>query len=113
MLTTEQNAHWATFGFLTLPQQFSSDEMREAATEVIEQERGGEALRGKQEWSIGGFLERHPLLTSLLDDDRIYGIPEALLGPDFVLEMTDGHVRAGDTSWHGGPGPLKTARVCI
>ena len=46
-------------------------------------------------------MERHPLLISLLDDDRVYGIPETLLGPDFILEMTDGHVRGGDTPWHG------------
>ena len=35
------------------------------------------------------------------------------MGPDFILEMTDGHVRVGNTAWHGGAGLLKTARLCL
>ena len=72
MLTAEQKAHWDTFGFLMLRQMFSPDEMRtirEAVTDVIQRDRGGDALRGKERWSSGGFLEGHPFLTSLLDDD--------------------------------------------
>ena len=116
MLTAEQKTHWDVFGFLMLPQLFTPEEVRtvrEASIEVIEREKGAAALRGEEGWSIGAFLERDPGLTSLLDDDRFYGIPETLLGPDFILEMTDGHVRAGDTPWHGGAGVLKTARVCF
>ena len=104
MLTEEQKAHWDAFGFLMLRHLLAPEEMealRQAAIEVITREGGANALRGTEGWSIGGFMEGHPVLTSFLDDDRIYEIPETLLGPDFILEMTDGHVRAGDTSWHG------------
>ena len=104
MISAEQKAHWDTFGFLMLPQLFSPqevDELREASLEVVNKEGGAGALQSDEGWSIGGFMERHPVLTSYLDDDRIYEIPETLLGPDFVLEMTDGHVRGGDTHWHG------------
>ena len=104
MLSAEQKAHWETFGFVMLRQLFAPEEMealRKAAIEVVTREGGADALRAMEGWSIGGFMERHPVLTSFLDDDRIYEIPETLLGPDFILEMTDGHVRAGDTPWHG------------
>ena len=104
MITAEQKAHWETFGFLMLPQLFTPEEtgaIREASIEVVKQNGGANALQGTEGWSIGGFMERHPLLTSLLDDDRIHDIPETILGPDFILEMTDGHVRGGDTAWHG------------
>lgn len=102
MITAEQKTHWDVFGFLTLPQLFSPqevDELRDAAMEVISKEGG--VLNSDEGWSIGGFMEQHPVLMSYLDDDRIYEIPETMLGPDFVLEMTDGHVRGGNTHWHG------------
>ena len=104
MITEEQKAHFDVFGFVMLPQLFSHKEieaLREASIEVINQNDSSDVLDSDEGWSIGGFMERHPLLITLLDDDRIYGIPETLLGPDFVLEMTDGHVRGGDTPWHG------------
>ena len=40
-------------------------------------------------------------LSGLLDDDRIYGIGVDLLGPDFVLDQTEGRLRVGPTPWHG------------
>ena len=104
MLTEEQKAHFDVFGFVMLPQLFSPKEIeaiREASIAVIKQNESADALDSDEGWSIGGFMERHPLLITLLDDDRIHGIPETLLGPDFVLEMTDGHVRGGNTPWHG------------
>ena len=104
MLTNEQKAHFDAFGFLMLPQLFSTEEIesvRQASIDVITQYEGADTLDRDEGWSIGGFMERHPLLITLLDDDRIHGIPETLLGPDFVLEMTDGHVRGGNTPWHG------------
>jgi len=124
MLTEEQKAHFEAFGFLMLPRLFNSDEvgvMRKACMEVVDREGGANALRDAEGWSIGGLMERHPVLMPFLDDDRIYEIPETLLGPDFVLEMTDGHVRAGNTPWHGrDPRNEKSAtlhranvRVCI
>ena len=50
-------------------------------------------------------MERHPALANWVDDDRIYDIPETLLGPDFFLLHTAGVVYRGDTPWHGGFSP--------
>jgi len=122
LITAEQKAHWDAFGFLMLPKRFTPQEidtLREASMEVLRREGGEAALDGSQGWSIGGFMERHPVLAPFLDDDRIHEIPETFLGPDFVLEMTDGHVRAGDTPWHGRNPKDETRtwranlRVCI
>ena len=43
-------------------------------------------------------------MRDLIDDERIHQIPESLLGPDFWLDGADGHLRAGDTPWHGSDG---------
>ena len=108
MITPEQKAHWDAFGFLLLRQLFAQDEvkeLRQAFIDVMDRHGGEDALSGPPTWSTGAFVERHPLLTHWLADDRIYGIPEALLGPDFILETNGGFVYWGDTLWHGGFSP--------
>jgi len=105
MLTIEQKAHFDAFGFLIIREMFTKEEIdniREATVEVIREEGGDEALSGDRgQYALMGFMERHPRLYDLVDDDRIYEIPETLLGPDFYLSSTDGHIRSGDTPWHG------------
>lgn len=111
MITAEQKAHWDAFGFLVLRQVFAPDEvkdLRQASIEVINQHGGDGALSGPPTWSAGAFVERHPVLTDWLADDRIYSIPETLLGPDFVLETNGGFVYWGDTFWHGGYSPQES-----
>ena len=103
MITEDQKAHFDAFGFLKLPRRFTPQEMeeiREATVEVIRREGGDDALSGER-YALMGFMERHPRLYGLVDDDRIHEIPETLLGPDFYLSSTDGHIRSGDTPWHG------------
>ena len=105
MLTPEQKAHWDVFGFLVLRQLFAPDEVKElrrASVEVMNQQGGEDAFSRPPTWSVGAFVERHQVLTDWLADDRIYSIPESLLGPDFLLETNGGFVYWGDTLWHGG-----------
>ena len=108
MLTAEQKAHWDAFGFLVLRQLFAPHEvqkLRQASIEVLNRHGGEDAFSGPPTWSVGAFVERHPVLTDWLADDRIYSIPETLLGPDFLLETNGGFVFWGDTQWHGGFSP--------
>ena len=110
MITAGQKAHWDTFGFFVIKQLFSQKEvsvLRDATIEVVNQQAGGGALTGGEQFAMGAFLERHPDLMNWVDDDRIYEIPETLLGPDFFLMHTGGAVYKGDTLWHGGFGPDK------
>ena len=120
MLTAEQKAHFDAFGFLMLRQRFNPQEMkeiREASVEVIREKGGEEAFSGKG-FALMGFMERHPRLYGLVEDERIHEIPETLLGPDFYLSSTDGHIRRGSTPWHGREidgefGDYVSTRVCL
>ena len=103
-LTPEQIAYYETFGFLVLPQLFSKEEtdvLREASLRTLQAVRGGQPYTGKESENVTPFFERDPVLTALIDDDRIHQIPESLLGPGFFLDGTEGHLRMGDTPWHG------------
>ena len=53
------------------------------------------------------------LLTSLLEDERIYGLAESLLGPDFILMSTEGNRYVGQTQWHsdGSSMPVPSIKV--
>ena len=103
MLTDQQVRHFRTFGFVALPGLFPSDEMSEIEREfeeVMEEERQGQAFHGEKRQAVMAFAELRPKLMSLIDDDRIYGPMEQLLGPEFLWWGSDGNLYVGDTSWH-------------
>jgi len=105
MLTDKQISHFGSFGFLVLRQHFTPDEvavMKREAEEIYEEDRGGKPFTGEETQYIQPFFERKPFLSALPADDRIYMIGEDLLGPDFVLDGTEGRLRTGPTAWHGG-----------
>jgi ectoine hydroxylase-related dioxygenase (phytanoyl-CoA dioxygenase family) len=52
-----------------------------------------------------GFVEKRPLLASLIEDDRIYEPIEDLLGPGFMWIGSDGNLYVGDTAWHSDSRP--------
>ena len=104
MLTQEQKSHWEAFGFLMLPQLFSPEEvslMRREAVGLLEEAREGRPFEGAESQTIMPFFERRPSIRGLLEDDRIYETVEDLLGPAFVLILTEAHLSVGDTQWHG------------
>ena len=43
------------------------------------------------------FIDRHPYLCALLDDERVESIGTTLLGEDFNYMSSDGNYFAGDT----------------
>ncbi len=103
MLTEEQIAHFETFGFVVRRRCFSTSEMEEisdAFDEVLAEDRRGEAFDGKARQAVLGFIEKRPLLSGLVEDDRIYLPLEQLLGPGFVWMGSDGNLYVGDTGWH-------------
>ena len=96
MLTSDQIAHFETFGFLVLRQLFTPEEitiMKREAEEIYYEDRGGEPFTGEETQSVQPFFERKPYLSQLVDDDRIYSIGEDLMGPDFILDGTEGRMR--------------------
>ena len=113
MLTPDQIAHFETFGFLMIPQVFASEEvalMRREAVGLLEEAREGLPFDGAESQTVMPFFERQPSTIGLLEDDRIYETVEDLLGPGFVLVLTEAHLSVGDTYWHGGPRAENTLR---
>ena len=105
MLTKGQLAHFETFGFLVLRQAFSSAEMKafiDAADEIWAVDDGMSVGSGENNsaTSVRAIVERHPKLTSLAEDDRIYGTLEKLLGPGFIWAFSEGQRGRISTSWH-------------
>ena len=113
MLTPEQIAHFNTFGFLVMRQVFTPAEMAvivREANEIMDEERGGRPFDGVKRQFVQPFFERKPFLSQLPADDRIYGLGESLLGPDFFLMGTEGNLHVGQTPWHG---PLESSPLTI
>ena len=101
MLTADQKAHFATFGFLTVRKAFSAGEMEEIiadAETVWGKDREGRASREKGQ-HITKFVEQGQALIRMVSDDRIAGAVEDLIGPDFLwagLSTTSDYVRVMD-----------------
>ena len=102
MLSTEQKAHYQTFGFVALRRIFTPEEMsviKLEADEIFEEDRAGQPA-GKETQGVAPFFERRPFMSTLVDDDRIHDIGVDLCEPDFILEVTEGNLHFGDSPWH-------------
>jgi ectoine hydroxylase-related dioxygenase (phytanoyl-CoA dioxygenase family) len=109
MLTDERRSYYQTFGFLVFRQLFAPDEMAEIRREfdnVLEEALGGKAFTGRARHMVLGCVERRPGLARLMEDDRLFGAVEDLLGPDLVWITSDGNYYVGDTQWHPDAGGL-------
>ena len=104
-LTPQQIDFFHTFGYLGLSQLLSdrSEEITAAFEEIWAQNGGGhngQPHNGQARSCIVPFIDQHETLCSLLDDPRILGIAEPLLGADFNYMGSDGNYYVGDTGWH-------------
>jgi ectoine hydroxylase-related dioxygenase (phytanoyl-CoA dioxygenase family) len=116
MLTDGQKAHFETFGFLVLRQLFTEDEMaiiKRESDEIFDEARGGEPFPAEARQAQQPFFELRPFMSNLADDDRIYNIGVDLLGPDFVLDGTEGNLHVGDTAWHSGAHFLPNVKIAF
>ena len=116
MLTPEQIAHFETFGFIIRRRCFSTAEMEEisrAFDDVLAADRQGQPFDGTKRQAVLGFIEKRPLLSGLVEDDRIYHPLEQLLGPGFVWIGSDGNLYVGDTGWHPDGSVLDYGRIKV
>lgn len=103
MLSSGQQAHFETFGFLVRQRLFSAAEMAEIGSSfdnVLAADRNGLEFPGDKRQAVLGVVEKSPALTKLVEDDRIYEAVEQLLGRGFVWIGSDGNLYVGDTGWH-------------
>lgn len=105
MLTKGQLAQFETFGFLVLRQAFSLAEIKtiiDAADEMWAAEVGNSVGSGENSdaTSVRYMFELHPRLTTLVEDDRIYGVLEKILGSGFIWAGSEGQRGRVSTTWH-------------
>jgi hypothetical protein len=105
LLTTPQQNFFDTFGYLSLPGLLADviEEIIEAFEQVWADRGGGhhgEQHDEERRSCIVPFIDQHPRLCALLDDERIDGLLCDLLGDDYNYSGSDGNYYAGDTQWH-------------
>lgn len=107
MLTPQQLAHYATFGFLLLPQLLDQEEIaaiQHESAQLWQAERQRRGLDEQAYLSVAPFIERSPTLLRLPVDDRIYSAIEAILGQGFLWSGSEGNTGAAMQNqfhaWH-------------
>ena len=116
MLSSEQISFFDTFGYLVFRGLFSAQEMEvidRAFEDVMAEDRVGQAYRGDKRHSVAACAELRPALRSLIEDDRIYGAMEDLLGPDLIWLGSDGNYYTGDTAWHSDGTVMDMGRIKV
>ena len=117
-LTRQQIDLFTTFGYLHFPALFSQEEVAwisEEFDDSIHQFGRGEEHDGTRRTMFGGPIEHRPRLCALLDDERIVGLCNGVLGEGFNYAGGDGNYYTGDTGWHpdGNWGQLFAVKVAF
>ena len=103
-LTEHQLTHYDTFGFITLRGVLTRDELGAIDVEFA---RGLEAahrnspdvgLSTQLQWS--NLNPEFPAIAGLMEDPRICGVAEQLVGEDAIPIFSNGNRWVTDTGWH-------------
>ncbi len=116
MLSNEQISFFDAFGFLVFPGLFAPEEMEAIDREfedVMAEDRAGQAFRGDKRHAVTACAEMRPGLRSLIEDDRVYGAIEDLLGPEIIWLGSDGNYYTGDTAWHSDGTVMDIGRIKV
>ncbi len=104
MLTEEQIQQFKTFGFLVRREVFSAEEMAKIDDEfsrrrlTILAQLDPEEKKNFRQWPTRN--PELPFISSLLEDPRIYGPSEQLIGKNSVLFQSNCNSYGVDTNWH-------------
>ncbi|MBI2503124.1 MAG: phytanoyl-CoA dioxygenase family protein [Candidatus Latescibacteria bacterium] len=102
-MSPDHHNFFDTFGFLVFRQHFTPAEMAQISRqfdELMREARHGAPHEGVERQMVLQYVERRPALLALLEDDRVYGVLEELLGPGFVYWPSDANYYVGNTEWH-------------
>ena len=103
-MTGREALRFRTFGFLQCRQMLSSREMGALSTAFdAAMERAGRhrpTPSGDRRQVVPFFDYDPDAFYPLLDDERLLGVFETLLGEDFILVATEGIIHAGGSPWH-------------
>ena len=101
-LTSSQKKFFEQFGFLHFPGLFNDsvgwiiDEFESVWAKCQTVKHTGE----KRTMFPGNFICQTEKLCTLMDDPRIHGMCEGLMGADYQYAGGDGNFYSGDTGWH-------------
>ena len=129
MLTSEQIQQFQTLGFVVCRQLFSVTEIETLSTAfdaAMRVARGGAAEPQLEQDARGYSAKRQQIVPffdydpdtfyPLLDDERLCSAFEALMGPDYILTLSEGIIHAGGSGWHHdatAPEGIFTMRVAL
>lgn len=100
-LTTQQQAFFDTFGFLTFPGLLQEEiDWITTEFEMVHAHHPGPQHDGTRRTCIVPFIDQSERLCTLLDHPAIVDIAASLLGEDFNYLGGDGNYYTGDTNWH-------------
>ena len=102
-LSPAQLRFFETFGYLYFPRLFAPDEITWITEEFdrsIQACGNGAEHDGTKRTMFGGPIEHRTRLCTLIDDERIVGICNGVLGANFNYASGDGNYYSGDTGWH-------------
>ncbi len=99
-LTIGQQNFFETFGFLHFPGLLR--EQIETITQEFRAVFGDNGIQhdASKRTCLVPFIDRREKLCALLDDERIIGIADGLLGENWNYTSSDGNYYTGDTGWH-------------
>jgi ectoine hydroxylase-related dioxygenase (phytanoyl-CoA dioxygenase family) len=108
IITGQQVTFLETFGYLKFPGLFVDEieEITEAFEEVfadrdhVRVEMNEPVHRNDRRIMIPAFLDKHPALARLVEDERIQEIARTLLGDHVQYAESDGNLAFCPTEWH-------------
>ena len=103
MLTDLQLQHFRTFGFVTLRNLFTLEEVETLRSEYeaeLNYLYADQPFTGEKRYWAMMLHPRTPLYASLLEDERFCTIAEQLYGDDVIGIGTDANRYVGDSNWH-------------
>jgi ectoine hydroxylase-related dioxygenase (phytanoyl-CoA dioxygenase family) len=120
-ITEQQLTFLQTFGFLRLPGLFADEiqEITEAFETVFAEPANfrmdmNEPLhRNDRRVIIPMFIDHHPTLARLREDERILGIARTVLGGDAEYAESDGNLAFCHSEWHADTygAPMSTRHI--
>ncbi len=124
MVTERQQAHYETFGFLFFKGLFSAEEMSEIGEQAdriwwAETQKPGFRLSDQGSQHTSPFVELSPILSNIVEDDRVYLAAQRLLGEGMVWTNSEGNITGyGAAPWHPdrrnmAPGDLDYPRLKV
>jgi hypothetical protein len=120
-ITEQQLTFLHTFGFLRLPGLFA-DEIEEiteafetvfAAPDNYRMDMNEPLHRNDRRVIIPMFIDHHPTLKRLREDERILGVARAILGGDAEYAESDGNLAFCHSEWHADTygAPMSTRHI--